>query len=200
MIKNIILDFGDIFINLDKPATIRELQKYGLKEPTLELELLAIEYETGLISTKDFISKANHFIPQATQGQLIDAWNAIILDFPEYRLEFIEALAKEKEYRLFLLSNTNTLHIEKVLKNLGMEGFERFKNCFEQFYLSHKIHLRKPNHDIFTFVLDKNTLKEEETLFIDDMKPNTDAAEQVGLKTWNLQVGLEDIIHLKSKL
>ena len=30
MIKNIIFDFGDIFINLDKKATHKELEKLGV--------------------------------------------------------------------------------------------------------------------------------------------------------------------------
>ncbi len=124
----------------------------------------------------------------------------MLLDFPDNRLEFIEDMAKENNYRLFLLSNTNALHIEEVEKKIGTEKFNRFRNSFEKFYLSHEIHLRKPNADIYNFVLKENGLKAEETFFIDDTKENTDAAEKLGIKCWNLQVGHEDIIHLKSKL
>jgi putative hydrolase of the HAD superfamily len=48
--------------------------------------------------------------------------------------------------------------------------------------------------------LDENGLKAEETFFIDDTKENTDAAEKLGITCWNLQVGLDDIIHLKDML
>jgi putative hydrolase of the HAD superfamily len=124
----------------------------------------------------------------------------MLLDFPDERLEFIEILAEEGDYRLFLLSNTNALHIPHVEKIMGSEKFNRFKNSFEKFYLSHEINLRKPNAEIYEFVLNENGLKAEETFFIDDTKENIEVAEKMGIRCWNLQVGQEDIIQLKSKL
>ena len=109
-------------------------------------------------------------------------------------------MAKENSYRLFLLSNTNALHIPHVMKIMGNESFERFKNSFEQFYLSHEIQLRKPNHEIFQFVLEQNRLDPQDTLFIDDTKENTDAAKELGINTWNLIVGKEDVVNLKERL
>jgi len=200
MIKNIIFDFGDIFIDLDKTATPQEMSKFGFKELTPELEQIAQSYEKGLISSKDFISKMNIIFPKASEKELLFAWNAILLDFPEYRLDFLEQLAKEDNYRLFLLSNTNEIHIDEVIQKNGIEKFNRFKNCFEQFYLSHEIHFRKPDAEIYEFVLNTNNLIATETFFIDDTKENTEAAEQLGITCWNLQVGKEDIINLKTKL
>lgn len=200
MIKNIIFDFGDIFINLNKTATALELSKFGFTKISPELDVLMKNYEKGLISSDDFINKTNKIFPTATPQKLKNAWNKIILDFPEERLLFIETLAKEKNYRLFLLSNTNELHIEQVIKNMGTERYDRFKACFEQFYLSHLINFRKPNANIYEFVLKENNLNAKETFFIDDTEENTIAAEKLGIKSWNLQVGNEDIINLKSKL
>ncbi len=200
MIKNIIFDFGDIFINLDKTATPREMSKFGFTKMTPQIEEIAQSYEKGLMSSKDFISKMSSIFPNATNNELLYAWNAIILDFPEYRLEFLEALVRENKYRLFLLSNTNEIHIDEVIRKIGAEKFNRFKNCFEQFYLSHEIHFRKPNADIYEFVLNTNNLIAAETFFIDDTKENTDTAEKLGIKCWNLQVGKEDIINLKNKI
>ncbi len=200
MINNIIFDFGDIFINLDKEAIYRELEKYGFTTLTPELDTLAKEYEQGLITTKDFIAKLLTIFPSATEKQITEAWNSILLDFPLYRLNFIEELAQEKNYRVFLLSNTNELHISHVVKTMGEENYNRFKDCFEKFYLSHEIQLRKPNATIYEFVLEQNNLKAEETFFIDDTKENTDAAEKLGIKCWNLLVGSDDVINLKTKL
>lgn len=200
MIKNIIFDFGDIFINLDKPATLRELQKFGFKTMTLRLEHLTHAYEQGLISTEKFVEDAGSSIPKANTTQLVAAWNAIILDFPNYRLDFIENLAAARTHRLFLLSNTNALHIETVKLHMGDTRYMRFKDCFEKFYLSHEIHLRKPDADCYSYVLRENNLKPSETLFVDDTKENTDAANALGIHTWHLKVGTEDIIALNSKL
>ncbi len=200
MINNIIFDFGDIFVNLDKPVMYREMEKYASLDALPQLELLNDSYEIGLISSEEFIAGLQKLIPKANLEQLKDSWNAMLLDFPDYRLEFLESLAAEKKYRLFLLSNTNALHVPHVAEKMGLEKFERFKNCFEQFYLSHEIHLRKPDSEIFKFVLKNNALKPEETLFVDDTKANTDAAASLGIKTWNLVVGKEDIVELRSKL
>jgi putative hydrolase of the HAD superfamily len=200
MIKNLILDFGDIFINLDKPATAKAMQPFGFTEITPELNSLFEEYEKGLITTEYFLNTTNQLFPKAARKNLIDAWNAILLDFPDYRLEFIEELAKTHEYRMFLLSNTNDLHIEFVKNQTGSIRYERFKSCFEVFYLSYEMKMRKPDSEIFEFVLQENNLIAEETLFVDDTKENTDTAAELGIQTWNLEVGKEDIIALKTKL
>lgn len=119
MIKNLILDFGDIFINLDKPATGREMRKYGFTGITPELDTLFKEYEMGLVSSEGFLEHTGRLFPKATRQNLIDAWNAILLDFPEKRLTFLEELAQEARYRLFLLSNTNEIHIENERRKMG---------------------------------------------------------------------------------
>lgn len=199
MIKNLILDFGDIFINLDKPATAREMMKFGFTEITPELDTLFKEYEMGLVTSEGFLEHTGRLFPMATRQNLIDAWNAILLDFPEERLRFLEELSAENRYRLFLLSNTNEIHIEHERQTMG-ERFTRFENAFEGFYLSYEMGKRKPNQDIFQQVLDENHLVPEETLFVDDTRENTDTAEQLGIKTWNLIVGKEDITQLKSRL
>ena len=201
MIKNIIFDFGDIFINLDKEIIFREIARFG-GTSALSPELLSLnhQYEVGAISSEKFISELSLVYPQAKPYEIIDIWNGMLLDFPEYRLEFLENLVQEQEYRLFLLSNTNALHIEEVARKMGNKSYNRFKNCFEKFYLSHEIELRKPTAAIYNYVLQNNNLKAEETFFIDDSKENTDAAQTLGIQCWNLQVGQEDIIQLKTKL
>ncbi len=201
MIKNIIFDFGDIFIDLDKEVVFREIEKNG-GNPELTPELLAVNhrFEVGEISPEEFVVQLGMLFPNVSPNEIIRIWNSMLLDFPDYRLEFIETLATEDDYRLFLLSNTNALHIPHVQKIMGHHTYRRFQNCFEQFYLSHEIHLRKPDFEVFEFVLDQNNLKATETFFVDDTKENTDAATSLGIKCWHLQVGKEDITELKNKL
>ena len=118
MIKNIIFDFGDIFINLDKQGTYKAMAALGVTEITEEMMQVYHQYEKGLMTTENFIDfffiKFN--IPKK---DLINAWNAVLLDFPKRRLDFLTELAKDKKYRLFLLSNTNDLHINWVQNSLG---------------------------------------------------------------------------------
>jgi len=201
MIKNIIFDFGDVFINLDKEVIFREIQKFGGSQ-ALSPTLIALNesYEVGEISSDYFIEQLVEVYPNAHSKEIEQIWNSMLLDLPDYRLEFLENFASENNYRLFLLSNTNALHIPHCEQKIGAEKFKRFKNSFEKFYLSHEIKLRKPNKEIYEFVLNENALKAEETFFVDDTKENTDAAEKIGITCWNLQVGIDDIVHLKDKL
>ena len=196
MISTIIFDFGDVFINLDKPAIERELVKLGVETITADMYQIALQYEKGLIRTEDFVTAFTTKYPRISAEQFKTAWNAIILDFPEYRLKFIEKLSTNKSYKLLLLSNTNALHIEQVIKNMTFSRYERFKKCFDQFYLSHELQLRKPDVSIFKYILDKNQLIAEHCLFIDDTKENTEAAAQLGIHTWNNDPLKDDVIDL----
>lgn len=194
MIKTLLFDFGDVFLNLDKQATTRELIKLGAKEFTPEMQLLNNQYEKGEITSEDFVSRYQKWFPEVSHQQLIDAWNAILLDFPEHRILFLEQLAASKEYQLLLLSNTNEIHINWVKENIPY--FERFKKCFEKFYLSHEINLRKPEASIYGFVMKDNKLNPEHIFFIDDTTANTDAAKKLGIHTWNINPKTEDVTDL----
>lgn len=196
MINTLIFDFGDVFINLDKPAIERSLNKLGISTINGEMIETAKVYEKGLISTNEFISSFTKKFPTISNKQFTKAWNSIILDFPEYRLTFIENLASLKKYKLILLSNTNALHIDKVIENMSLERYCRFKKCFDKFYLSHEIKLRKPDHSIYEFVLNENNLMAKNCFFIDDTKENTDTAKKLGLLTWNNNPEKDDIINL----
>jgi len=198
MIKNIVFDFGDIFINLDKKIFVEELQKLQVLQESKEMLPILQEYEMGLISTEKFLLFFEEKL-NVSKISLIRAWNSILLDFPQNRLAFIQELANSKKYRLFLLSNTNDLHISWIKNNWGMELYNAFKICFEQFYLSHEINLRKPNNNIYKFVLNTNNLIAEETLFIDDTEENTTAAKALGIHIWNLKPGKEDVLELFTK-
>ena len=198
MIKNIVFDFGDIFINLDKKLFAEELQKLHISQESEEMLPILQQYEMGLVSTDKFLTFFEERL-SISQDKLKRAWNSILLDFPKERLRFIQNLSESKKYRLFLLSNTNDLHISWIQQNWGMEQYNAFKICFEQFYLSHEINLRKPNNNIYEFVLTSNDLEPKETLFIDDTKENTDAAKALGIHIWNLKPGKEDVLELPTK-
>ncbi|MEN1783894.1 MAG: HAD-IA family hydrolase, partial [Bacteroidota bacterium] len=119
--------------------------------------------------------------------------------FPDRRLDFLKALAAKNTHRLLLLSNTNEIHIDYVKKIMG-DKWHRFQHSFEGFYLSYEMKKRKPDPEIFQEILQIHGIAPEETLFIDDTKENTDSAAQLGLKTWNLIVGKEDVTALKQHL
>lgn len=195
MIKTLIFDFGDVFINLDKQGAMQNaLDLFNLEVFEEDMIATNIQYEIGKISTSQFIEFYLSKFPDLSKDQIIETWNYIIKDFPEYRLNFIKSLATKGNHKLILLSNTNNMHIEFIKDNISF--YDEFKDCFDKFYLSQEIHLRKPNSDIFEFVLKENYLKAEKCLFIDDTKENTDTAKAMGFHVWNIDETKEDVINL----
>ncbi|WP_147677529.1 HAD family hydrolase [Algibacter pacificus] len=195
MINTIIFDFGNVFINLD----LEGAAKYAFE--TLEIDSFSEEmiafnslYEQGLISTDEFLEFYAENFPKLSKEELIYVWNYMLKHFPKQRLEFIKELKASSKYKLILLSNTNELHINSVRESISF--YDEFKNCFDKFYLSHEINLRKPNTDIFEFVLNENNLKAQECLFIDDNKDNIETANTLNFKTWHINPETEDVCTL----
>ena len=197
MITTIIFDFGDIFINLEKEAQIEAFNKLGLFGPNDELVAANDLFEKGEISEIQFIETFQKFIPNASIDEIRKAWNSIIGDFPLYRLEFLQLLTRK--YKLFLLTNTDEIHISRFEHKAGITFFSDFYQCFEKVYYSYEMGMRKPDPAIFKLILNKYDLSPKRTLFIDDKKINTDTAASLGINIWNLQVGQEDVVDLFSK-
>ena len=195
MIKNLIFDFGDVFLDLDKPGAMKNaLNLFQIDALTDEMISINCLYEKGLITTTKFIDFYCNYFPHISNKDLIDIWNYVLKEFPRYKLDFLKKLSLANNFKLILLSNTNELHIEWVLQNVPF--YDEFQSCFHQFYLSHEINLRKPEKEIYEFVLKENGLKAEECLFIDDTKENTDMADEIGIKTWNIDETKEDVVNL----
>ena len=197
MITTIIFDFGDIFLNLEKQAQIDAFKKIGLHGPNEELIAANDLFERGKITELQFIESFTKFIPNASVDEIRTAWNSIIGEFPLYRLEFLQLLSRK--YKLFLLTNTDEIHISKFEHNVGISFFSDFYQCFEKVYYSYEMGLRKPDPAIFNHILNKHDLSPKRTLFVDDKKVNTDAAASLGIHVWNLEVGQEDVVDLFSK-
>lgn len=197
MIDTIIFDFGDVFINLDKQGTINSLKKLGLPQWNEDLNQLNLKFEKGQISEENFLLGIQKQVPNASMDEILSAWNAVLLDFPLRRLEFLQKLSKK--YRLFLLSNTDAIHIETFERENGASFYSDFYQSFEKVYFSFELGMRKPDAEIFNYLVKKHNLSEKRTLFVDDKKENTDAALSLGFQIWNLQVGKEDVVDLFSK-
>ncbi len=194
MINTIIFDFGDIFINLEKEKSIEAFKKLGLNGPNDELIAQNDLFEKGEITEIQFLETFKKYISNVSLEDIRVAWNSIIGDFPLYRLEFLQMLSQR--YRLFLLTNTDEIHISKFEHKVGISFYTDFYNCFEKVFYSYEMHKRKPDPAIFNTIINKFDLSPKRTLFVDDKKENTDTAASLGFYIWNLQVGVEDVVDL----
>lgn len=191
-IQNVIFDLGGVIINLDPNRTINAFNKISqipfetIYTQARQNELFDL-FDRGKISTGDFISEIKKQIRYTgSNDEILLAWNAMLLEVPEERLD---ALVEMKHnYNTFLLSNTCEPHIEAFEKELENEhGIKNFDDYFDKVYYSCRIGMRKPDKEIFEYVLSQNNLKPEETIFIDDSPQHVKGAGECGINAYLLQ-------------
>ena len=193
----IIFDLGGVLLNLDFKRSIDAFIEVGFRNIEQELSRLLVSrpagndlsffhlYETGRISSREFRDELRKHAGNDIPDEDIDrAWTAMLVDLHKENVSILEKL--KSSYRLFLLSNTNAIHIETLLENKGKgEGFSRLTGLFEKVYYSHEIKMRKPDREIFDHVMKDAGLKAENALFIDDSIHNIEAAREAGLQAYH---------------
>ncbi len=184
----LLFDLGNVIVDLDIPATytaLTELTNLNREAFNTFLNETAWleKYETGQMDTDAFIDGIIRYArPGSTSKDVINSWNAMLVDIPYPRLEWLASL--RPQFQVGLLSNTNPLHLEWVyqflLKRYGITDFE--SRYFDQVFYSHQIGHRKPDRSCFDFALEKIGLPAANILFIDDLAENTSAARLTGMR------------------
>ena len=201
-IKNIIFDFGGVILNIDYQLTVEAFKEIGFDNfenvfSKASQNQLFDNLEIGLINPQEFRDGIRKISKRNFSDERIDyAWNKIILDLPEKRILLLKEL--KTKYRTYLLSNTNKIHYDLYITYLQKYGYKDFNEIFEKAYFSHEIKMRKPNKEIFEFVLAEQQLIPEETLFIDDSIQHINSAKNSGILTYHL-TNNEDITDLFDK-
>jgi HAD superfamily hydrolase (TIGR01509 family) len=195
-VKNIIFDLGGVILNLDNRRTEEAFAKLGVKNLRQSFGLghadsFFKDYEVGKITDQQFIDSIRTMggLDGATDQEIIDGWNALLLDFPAERIGLLKELGKS--YRIFLFSNTNSLHLA-ALRNIYTQTFKSgtLDDHFERTYYSHLLGMRKPEKESYEYILRENGLEGQETLFVDDAIVNVEGAEHAGLKGLYLRPGI----------
>ena len=190
-VKNILFDLGGVLFHLDYNKTINEFIKLGATHfETIftqhQQQELFNNFETGKVDSTCFINELQKEIPACSERELINAWNAMLLGMPYENLKLLQTI--QGRYRLFLLSNANTLHISEVNRQLkNTFNINDLDNLFEKAYYSHKIGKRKPHVETFNWVIEDANIKAEETLFIEDSIQHIEGAKKAGLQTLHLK-------------
>ena len=202
MIKNIIFDLGGVLLDIDLNYCMKRMmalgidleafEKKGMQTPSDTKAAVLGEgivangamhlYQTGDISTEEFLEGVRRFCKEGTtQEDVLEAWNSCCIAIPQYRLDKLKEL-KEKGYRIYLLSNTNEAHWQKIVEKC-FGGQEVVDSHFDHVFLSQEMHMAKPNDEIYLEVLHQIGAKAEECLFIDDSSANLKAAAALGFHT-----------------
>lgn len=190
-IKNILFDLGNVLLPISYDRCFHSFQQFtkekidwawfsGVSPRIFE------EQEVGNVPDKvffDLLRAEGTF--EATDQQLKEAWNSLLLEIPQERYELLHRLATR--YRLYLLSNTNDLHKNSFEEHVIRQTGKPLQSFFIDTYYSHEIKLRKPNAECYHYVLNHSGLVAEETLFIDDNEQNATSAALLGIHTLHLQ-------------
>ncbi|HZY80695.1 MAG TPA: HAD family phosphatase [Cyclobacteriaceae bacterium] len=190
-IKNIIFDLGGVILNLSVDSTLRkfaELSNLPVDKviATYHSRPEFLAYEKGEITNDEFrASLRNIFGLTANDLALDECWNAMLGDIPQERIELLREL--KSKYRTFLLSNTNAIHLDcfsGIVKKA--HDIESLEPLFHKAYYSHLMKMRKPDAEIYQYVLKENNLKASETIFLDDNAANLKGAASVGIQTFHV--------------
>ena len=188
-IKNIIFDYGNVIFEIDFRITQESLKQLGI--PNIETFFghsghhnLFNDLETGTSTPAQFRDGIREIAqnPELTDQQIDAAWNSLLIGvLPETHEVLLEA---KKNYRTFLLSNTNQIHYDYIMDYLQKEHHvPNNDHLFEKAYYSQLMKFRKPHIEIFEQVIKENNLNPAETLFIDDTPGHLEGAKKAGLQT-----------------
>jgi glucose-1-phosphatase len=191
-VRNIIFDFGGVFIDVDYKRTEKAfvdagITNFGELYSQQSASPLFEDLETGKLENDNFYTafrKASGV--ELSNQQITTCWNSILGNYwPE---AIVKAKELKKKYRIFLFSNTNAIHYECFM-NIYREQFGKddFNDLFEKAYYSHTSGIRKPYPEAYKWVLNDAGLSAPDTLFIDDTYANIEGAEKAGLQTIHLK-------------
>lgn len=203
-IKNIIFDLGGVILNIDPQRTVEQMQRLGIHNfdeiySKLKQNEIFDKLEKGELDENEFVRIIREFSGMdLNHDEVIEGWNLLLLDYPPERIRLLERLNQSNRFRTFLLSNTNQIHKETYTRSLEEQfGYDGLESLFEKAYFSHQIKMRKPDPEIYEFVLKDSDLVPEETLFLDDSEINLKSAQKMGIQTVHIngEVSISELFH-----
>lgn len=202
-IKNLLIDFGGVLIDLDRQRCLDNFQRLGLNNVSHLLDVCHQQgffslHERGEIDAAGFRQCIRQVSGKPLTDEAIDdAWNSFLVTIPTYKLDLL--LALRKKYKLYLLSNTNDIHWEWSCKHVFTYNGHTVNDFFDGIFLSYRMKLAKPNPDIYRMVSAQAPLSFGETLFIDDSAENCRVANELGIATYTPKAH-EDWSHIFEEL
>ena len=187
----IVFDLGQVLLRFDYKYFVGKVNRHkaGIGERFLEHYKNNYEihrdFEKGLISEKYFISRMLEFLDHTIDEETFSKYWSDIFSFNDDVITLLPVL--KKNYKLYLISNTNSIH-----KKYGYQNYE-FLKLFDKLILSHEVKFIKPEKGIYLEVQKVSGFPSEEHIFVDDILEYVDAAKSLG---WDgIQfVGYEDLV------
>jgi putative hydrolase of the HAD superfamily len=184
----IIFDFGNVIIDIDFEMVFKGFaagsgKSIDVVKKRMEESQIFRRYESGFFENPEFREVIRQTIGfPFNDGEIDRIWNSMLLSIPPNRIELIRYL--NTRYPVYLLSNTNPLHISWC-NNYLKESFQinSVNDLFKEAFLSYEIEMWKPDEGIYTHVLDQIKTSAKDVIFFDDNLANIEAAKRVGIQS-----------------
>ena len=181
MIKTIFFDIGGVLIDIHPERTYQYLSDSADVEVSMVKESFPWDahdqYERGIMNNEDWFITYKESLPQPCCLKRSDFWNAwkLLLGEEKNTVNILEAL--NKQYSIWLLSNTNPKHIQDEIEKRYL-----FPSLVNGSVYSFDVGVRKPEKEIYEIAMQRANANPQECLFIDDLLENIQAAKQIGIE------------------
>ena len=178
---NIVFDLGGVVFNWQPNVIIARFFKDRSTQDLVRKEIFEhpdwIALDKGTISPGSAIDRgaARTGLPSRKIAQLINAVPSFLTPIDQ-TVDLIHRLGNTAN-RLFVLSNMQIASITHL------EQQHDFWKLFDGVVISSRIRMVKPDLEIYQHLLEKYQLRSSETVFIDDLPKNLEAAASLGIQT-----------------
>ncbi|MHA1561890.1 MAG: HAD family hydrolase [Promethearchaeota archaeon] len=176
----IIFDWGNVLLDFSYDLTFKkwaELTQFDFEffKTHFKFDKKLVEYEKGDISSEEYFNYITKLLDISWKFEVFSrGWNSIYIGINSQIASLLNRL--KKNYKLYLLTNTNELHA-----NCWKKNYPDILKSFDGIFCSHELHSHKPEPKIYRDVLKEIDIDPKYVLFVDDNKENILGAKQVGI-------------------
>jgi putative hydrolase of the HAD superfamily len=190
MIRAVIFDIGNVLLAFDFNRALNRIQPLCERPITgdhqLTCDAIKNEYERGFMDRAEFLRQIYAEIGyHGTDAEFVNAWEEIFTENTPM-IELVCAL--HGRLPIYLLSNTSDLHIDYVFRAYP------FFHLFDDAVYSYRAGCMKPERKIYEIAIEQLGVKPEETVFIDDLPKNVEAALELGFRAFQYDLKQHEML------
>jgi putative hydrolase of the HAD superfamily len=182
---NVIFDLGGVVLNWEPKKLIADFFPEKVSGEKIVTGFLKhkdwAEFDRGTLSSEETIKRAGK------------RTGISVVELRKFLYEILERLTLKQKTMELIKELKRKKHKLYVLSNLPLETADYLEKkytiweLFDGIVFSSRIKLIKPSPEIYQYILNKFNLIPEDTIFLDDLKENVDAAVREGINGIHFQ-------------
>ncbi|MQQ52815.1 HAD-IA family hydrolase [Streptococcus mitis] len=184
---DIILDMGNVLLEWNKDKILKAVAKtqkdYLILDKAIFQSGLWERLDLGTLTREELVDKVLSLLGDIYKKKVEE----VIWNWPAYIDIYTEvfpllARLKKNGHRIFVLSNTSPVFYELLKDQLAP-----LEKILDGFVLSCNIKAIKPDRKMFEEILRKYQLDPANCVFLDDIADNTNMAESLGIRAYQVK-------------